>query len=103
MTNQKVYDANTIVDYKTAKKFLNEAFGKDWHDRVDLENLYMERGTCCLLAQLSGKTYRVVCAQLFGHAVPNQSHPMRNTWPFSSRTTIDWKAKILKRRAKRSK
>ena len=97
----KVYDADSIVDYKTAKRFLNEAFGKDWHDRVDVEKLDMGQGDRCVLAQLSGVKYVSACKRFFGVSRPTTYHRMKLQWPFGAYTTIDWKAKILKRRAKR--
>ena len=99
MTN-KVYDANTIVDYKTAKKFLSEVFGKNWHDRVDVDILNMHNSYNCVLGQLHGD-YRDFCEQFFGNRTPALSHHMKDKWPFGVYTTINWEAKILKRRAKR--
>ena len=89
----KKYDANDIIDYKTAKKFLNEVFGKNWHDYIDVEKLDMSDGSYCIFGQLFGD-YRLTHFKFFSNS------PTPLDWPFAADTDINWAKKVTKRKAK---
>lgn len=100
---QGFYNYNDIVDYRTAKQFLNQEFGKDWHMKIDLALLDMDSPFKCVLAKLDNTNYCDACSRLFATHRPADYHNMENVWPFGSKTTINWKQKIAKRQAKTAK
>lgn len=96
---QGFYNYNDIVDYKTAKQFLNQEFGKDWHMKIDLDKLDMDYPSHCVLGCISG------------YKPDGFEQLMRKYFDFVSyaggafgyKTTINWKKKIAKRQAKTAK
>lgn len=92
---QGFYNYNDIVDYKTAKQFLNQEFGKDWHMKIDLDKLDMDSPDYCVLGQLHG-CYLQALDKFFNGAMGNDK-------AFGACSFINWKKKIAKRQAKTAK
>lgn len=97
---QGFYNYNDIVDYKTAKQFLNQEFGKDWHMKIDLNKLNMMCGDRCVLGQVSRMSFSYVVEKYF---LPRDTSSAHSLKPFGGGSRIDWHKKIAKRQAKTAK